>query len=277
MPRPRLLALDLDGTLMQPGGSISDRNREAVAKARDAGVEIVVCTGRRYRTTAWVLETLGLEGPVVVHNGVLTKSGATGETLASHYLETTLFEHALGLLRRVAPPIVYVDRYHDGLDMLVEAPERSHAFQARYLADYVDEHRVVARLDDEHAEDVVMMSLMADLEALDRLRSRLDDELHDDAHTNFLQNKNYEGYILEVTSSRASKWTALAALAADMGIDAADVMAIGDDLNDASMVAGAGVGVAMGNAVDAVKAVADEITEGNDADGVACAIERLVL
>jgi hydroxymethylpyrimidine pyrophosphatase-like HAD family hydrolase len=122
-----------------------------------------------------------------------------------------------------------------------------------------------------------MMSLMADLEALDRLRSRLDDELHDDAHTNFLQNKNYEGYILEVTSSRASKWTALAALAADMGIDAADVMAIGDDLNDASMVAGAGVGVAMGNAVDAVKAVADEITEGNDADGVACAIERLVL
>lgn len=277
MPRPRLLALDLDGTLLAPGGALSDRNAAAVAKARAAGVQVVVCTGRRYRTTAWVLETLALDGPVVVHNGVLTKSGASGETLASHYLSGALYEHALELLREVAPPIVYVDRYHEGLDMVVEPPERSHAFQAAYLADYADVHRVVPRLDDSPGHDVVMMSLMADHAALDALRLRLDDALHDDAHTNFLENKNYEGHILEVTSSRASKWAALVEVAAAMGIAAEEIMAVGDDRNDASMVAGAGLGVAMGNAVDAVKQVAQHVTAANDADGVALAIERFVL
>ncbi len=274
MPRPRLLALDLDGTLMQPGGAISDRNAEAVAGAKAAGIEVVICTGRRFRTTAWVLEALELEGPVVVHNGVLTKSGASGETLAAHYLAAELFDHALDLLRSVAPPIVYVDRYHDGLDMVVEHPSRSHAYQASYLADYEDEHRVVPRLDDQAHDDVVMMSLMADHAALEGLRARLEKELDPSAHTNFLQNKNYEGYILEVTSSRASKWAALAELAAEMGIEPGEIMAIGDDRNDASMIAGAGLGIAMANAVDSVKAVADEVTASNAEDGVAQAIER---
>jgi hypothetical protein len=277
MPRPRLLALDLDGTLMQPGGTISARSAEAVTAARDAGVEVVICTGRRFRTTAWVLEALGLDGPVVVHNGVLTKSGATGETLAAHYLTAELFEHALGLLRRVAPPIVYVDRYHQGLDMVVEPPETAHAYQATYLADYEDVHEVVPRLDDQAHDDVVMMSLMADHDALAPLREGLEHELHDDAHTNFLQNKSYEGYILEVTSRRASKWMALAELAAGLGIEREEIVAIGDDRNDASMIAGAGLGIAMGNAVDEVKAVADETTAANDAEGVALAIERFVL
>jgi len=277
MPRPRLLALDLDGTLVQPGGEVSDRNVEAVAHAREAGVQVVVCTGRRYRTTTRVLERLGLEGPVVVHNGVITKSGASGETIAAHYLSGELYAHVLELLRDVAPPIVYVDRYHDGLDMVIEPPDRAHAFQATYLADYEAFHAVVPRLDEAPGEDVVMMSLMADHDALDALRQRLDDALHEDAHTNFLQNKSYEGYILEVTSSRASKWAALAELAAEMGIAPEEIMAVGDDRNDASMVAGAGLGIAMGNAVDAVKQVADHVTAANDADGVALAIEHFVL
>lgn len=277
MPRPRLLALDLDGTLLGPDGRVSPRNAEAVAAAQAAGVQVVVCTGRRFRTTAWLLEELGLEGPVVVHNGVLTKSGASGETLASHYLEAHVYAHALGLMRRFAPPIVYVDRYHQGLDMLVEPADRSHAYQATYLADYADVHRVVESLDEAPGHDVIMMSLMAGEIELAELRLHLDAHLGDEAHTNFLVNKNYSGNILEVTSSRASKWTALHALARAEGIDDSEIMAIGDDRNDIAMVAGAGLGVAMANAVDALKAVASAVTSANDEDGVAEAIERFVL
>ncbi len=277
MPRPRLLALDLDGTLLLPGGGISERNAEAVRRARAAGVEVVICTGRRFRTTAWIIEALELGGPVVVHNGVLTKSGETGETLAAHYLTADLFEHALEQLRSVAAPIVYVDRYHDGLDMMVEHPSDAHAYQAAYLADYEDVHRVVPRLDDQGHHDVVMMSLMADHAALAALRARLEKTLDPAAHTNFIENKNYEGYILEVTSSRASKWSALAEVAAGMGIGPDEIMAIGDDRNDASMIEGAGLGVAMANAVDAVKAVAETTTASNAEDGVAAAIERHLL
>jgi Cof subfamily protein (haloacid dehalogenase superfamily) len=277
MPRPRLLALDLDGTLLGPDGRVSPRNVEAVAAAEAAGVQVVVCTGRRFRTSAWILEELGLEGPAVVHNGVLTKSGATGETLASHYLASDVYAHALGMMRSFAPPIVYVDRYHEGLDMLVEPADRSHAYQASYLADYVAEQRVVDSLDDTPGHDVIMMSLMAGEEELATLRLHLDAHLGEEAHTNFLMNKNYSGCILEVTSSRASKWTALHELAKASGIEDHEIMAIGDDRNDLAMIAGAGLGIAMANAVDAVKAVAAATTSGNDEDGVARAIERHLL
>lgn len=277
MPRPRLLALDLDGTLLGPEGRLSERNVEAVAAARAAGVTVVVCTGRRFRTTAWVLERLGLEGPAVVHNGVLTKSGASGQTLASHYLAPDVYAHALALMRRFAPPIVYVDRYHQGLDMLVEPVERCHAYQASYLADYTAEHLVVESLDDAPGHDVIMMSLMAGEPELAELRAHLDAHLGEAAHTNFLMNKNYSGCILEVTSSRASKWTALHALAAAEGIEDSEIMAIGDDRNDLAMLAAAGLGIAMDNAVDAVKSVAGATTRSNAEDGVAWAIERYLL
>jgi hypothetical protein len=277
MSRPRLLALDLDGTLLGPDGRVSARNIEAVAAAEAAGVMVVVCTGRRFRTTAGVLETLGLEGPVVVHNGVLTKSGGSGETLASHYLAAEVYSHALALMRSFAPPIVYVDRYHEGLDMLVEPVDRSHAYQASYLADYEGQHLVVESLDDAPGHDVIMMSLMAGEEELASLRLHLDEHLGDEAHTNFLMNKNYSGCILEVTSSRASKWTALHELAQAAGIEPDEIMAIGDDRNDLAMIAGAGLGIAMANAVDVVKAVATATTAANDEDGVAQAIERYLL
>ena len=277
MTRPRLLALDLDGTLVGSDGSVSPRNAEAVNAARDAGVEVVVCTGRRYRTTVRVLEQLELDGPVVVHNGVVTKSGATGETMASHYLDSRLYDHALEMMRGFAPPIVYVDRYHEGLDMLAEPHDRAHAYQATYLADYVEVQAVVESLDAAPGHDVIMMSLMAGEADLAPLRDELDDALGDDAHTNFIMNKNYSGYILEVTSSRASKWTALSELAEGKGIAPEEIMAIGDDRNDLAMIAGAGLGIAMDNAVDAVKAVAAETTGTNEEDGVAEAIERHLL
>ena len=89
-------------------------------------------------------------------------------------------------------------------------------------------------------------------------------------------NKNYRGHILEVTHAGVSKWSALEALARDRGIEASQIAAIGDDTNDTAMVSAAGLGVAMGNAVDEVKAAADHVTDTNDRDGVAQVIDALL-
>ena len=95
--------------------------------------------------------------------------------------------------------------------------------------------------------------------------------------TNFLMNKNYQGHILEIVSKQSGKWVALEQLARRHDIDPQEILAIGDDENDAEMIAGAGIGVAMGNAVPAVLDVADHQTDSNEDDGAARAIERFIL
>ena len=81
--RSRLLALDIDGTVLGPDGEVCDGAREAVERARRAGLRVVLCTGRRFRTALPVQQALGLEGPIVLHNGALVKESASGRTLGT--------------------------------------------------------------------------------------------------------------------------------------------------------------------------------------------------
>ncbi len=272
----RLLAIDADGTLVDSRGEIRAAVRTAVRRVRDAEVEIVVCTGRRYRTVKPLLDELELSGPVVLHNGVLVKDARTGETLADSFLPASLYTPALELMHSVAPPLVYVDRYFDGIDVFHEPVERCHDFQAEYLDANPGVTHPVETLSHPPEGGVVMISSMADADTLLPLKDRIDDALEERVQTNFIMNKNYRGHILEITRGGVSKWSALEAIAAERGIEPSQIAAIGDDTNDTEMVARAGLGIAMGNAVPEVKEAADHITESNDLEGVALAIERLL-
>lgn len=289
-PRPRLLALDVDGTLTDPEGRITPRVAAAVARVRDSGIQVVLCTGRRYRTTAPLLQSLGLaEGPVVVHNGVVVKDAASGETLAHRYLEAELYARALAILRQAASPMLYVDHFPcsppsssvqrepEAIDILHEAGDRAHAFQAEYLHDNRAVAQQVDSLDAPGSRALVMLSCMADEASLRPLQREIEAQLAAHTRTHFLINKNYRGFILEVVSAAAGKWPALRALAEAEGIEPAEIVAVGDDENDAEMLAAAGLGIAMDNAKPSVKQAADVVTASNAQDGLAVAIERWVL
>jgi Cof subfamily protein (haloacid dehalogenase superfamily) len=273
----RLLALDVDGTLTDPSGAVRVSVAERVRAARDRGLRVVLCTGRRFRTTLPLLEELELDGPVIVHNGVLIKDSTSAETLAHRYLPKEVYGAAIEIIKARHSPLVYVDRYHERLDMLSEPDERAHAFQAEYCADNVDVIGRVERLDDTPPGDVVMLSCMADRDLLESLRTEIEARLGERVRTNFLMNKNYRGHILETVSRDSGKWPALCALAADEGITPDEIVAVGDDNNDVEMVANAGLGIAMGNAVEAVREVADHTTRSNAEDGLARAIEHFLL
>jgi len=278
--RYRLLALDVDGTSIDSQGKLRPRVADRIGAARERGVVVVFCTGRRFRTTLPLIEALDLQGPVVLHNGAIVKDCVTGETQDDTYLSHDEYERALAILRRGGAPLCYVDRYHDQVDVLVERGGPRHPFQAEYVDDNSDVIDFVDSLDPKDGgapSDVILMSRMADEESLLAARAELEHDLGDRLHTNFLMNKAYDGFILEVVSSRSGKWPALLAVAEGMGIAREEIMAIGDDNNDANMVEEAGLGIAMGNAVEAVRQVANEFTDDNDNDGVARAIERFLL
>jgi hypothetical protein len=275
--RPRLLALDLDGTILDPYGKLSDGVRRSVASARRRGLRVVLCTGRRFRTALPAARELALSGAIVVHNGVLVKDIETGRTQLERYLPAALYGELLALLREAGPPLVYVDAYHERTDILTEHRERAHPFQNEYLDDNPEFIRVVDDLATSARDDVIMMSTMADVATLESMRARVLERLGDRVLTHVLMNKVYRGHILEFLAPGSGKWPTLRDLAAREGIAPGEIAAVGDDDNDVEMIREAGLGIAMGNAVAPARAAADVVVRSNAEGGVIEAIERVLL
>jgi Cof subfamily protein (haloacid dehalogenase superfamily) len=275
--RYRLLALDVDGTLLDPAGQLRPAVQQAVAATQKRGVRVVLCTGRRFRTALPLAQRLQLSDPAVVHNGALIKDLRSGATLQQCYMPPDVYTHALALLRQGGAPMVYVDAFHEAIDILTEALERGHPFQRTYLQDNLTHCRIVTDMDTPPAYGVVMMSVMADEAHLRALRLQIEHALGMRARVNMLMNKNYQGYILEILHPCVSKWDALQRWAQQEGIATEAIMAVGDDENDLEMIRHAGLGVAMGNAAETVKAAADCITGSNAEDGLAQALYRFIL
>ena len=273
----RLLALDIDGTLLDPDGELQDAVRQAVIAARQIGLRVILCTGRRFRSARPWAQELQLDGPIVVHNGALVKDVASAETLHCHPLPEMLCRRGLAVLRQLAPPLIYIDAFHEEVDILTEPLEHLHPFQQEYLQDNLPYCRFVEDLGAVPLRGVVMLSIMAEADRLEALRPAVEDALVGQGHTKMILNKNYRGHILEVLPATVSKWQALERLMATEGLTADDVIAIGDDYNDLEMIRGAGLGIAMGNAVEPVREVAGYVTGSNADDGVAQALERFVL
>ncbi len=273
----RLLALDVDGTLLDPAGELRSAAQEAVMAVQQRGLRVVLCTCRRFRTARPLAQALQLDGPLVVHNGALVKDLASGQTLQQSYIAAEMYHPALALLRRLSTPMMYVDAFHENVDILTESMERAHPFQREYLADQLAHCRIVDDIASPLAHGVLMLSIMADGTNLQALLPVVEQTMGTRGRVHLLVNKNYQGYILEILQAGVSKWQALQQLAAQQGITPDEIIAVGDDDNDLDMIRYAGLGIAMGNAVDTVKAAADAITGSNAEDGLAQALERFVL
>jgi len=273
----RILALDIDGTILDPFGTLPGAVRDAVAAARRRGLQVVLCTGRRFRTALPWARELGLEGSIVVNNGALVKDIESGETLRHSYLPVDEYAPVISFVRRRGSPLVYIDTYHERVDLITERCSQCHAFQREYLADNTEFFQVVDDLHDRPRSDVIMVSTMADEATLTPMRAEAIEEFGDRLRTHTLINKNYQGLILEFFSPKSGKWPALESIAADAKVGSEEIIAVGDDTNDIEMIRRAGLGIAMGNAALEVKQAADRVVRSNAEGGVVEAIEEALL
>jgi len=257
----RILALDIDGTILDPYGKLPTAVRDAVATARCRGLWVVLCTGRRFRTALPWAQELKLEGTIVVNNGTLVKDIQSGETLRHAYLPIDEYAPVISFVRRRGSPLVYVDTYHEHVDLITERCSKTHAYQREYLNDNTDFFKIVDDLHDQPRSDVIMVSTMADEATLTAMREEALEEFGDRLRTHTLINKNYQGLILEFLSPKSGKWPAL----------------VGDDTNDIEMIRRAGLGIAMGNAASEVKQAADRVVRSNAEGGVVEAIDKALL
>jgi Cof subfamily protein (haloacid dehalogenase superfamily) len=282
----RLLALDLDGTLLDPRGQVTERNRRAVAAARERGVRVAVVTGRRFRDARPVALELGLNVPVIAHNGALTKHAATLETVAVFPLPLPAALQAIQIGADAGVGALVSDDY-EGLGVLVyDRLSRDNPALLKYIAwaqhihgtDGAQNVREIGSLADYLDHAPVHISFSGQCAAMLELEKSLQLGLDGTAKVFSTIYSKANFTLLDVLHPEASKGRGVAAAAGEMGIEQSEVMAVGDNFNDLEMLRYAGTGVVMGNA-DVALREADGLytTAANDEDGVAEAIERFIL
>jgi 5-amino-6-(5-phospho-D-ribitylamino)uracil phosphatase len=285
-----LLALDVDGTLLDSDGTLRSRTADAVARAARAGIRPVLCTGRRYRRAQPIAHELGIDAPLVCNSGAIIKDPKSHRTLWRADFDQTLAADVLRLFDdHDQPAVVFTDRDPVDSDFIIaEYPTGRDFFD-----DYVGQNR-------EHAE-IRINPCRAKPVAVDRTLSFVagDPLFHvcaigseremlafqEVAYTRvagriqtFVQRSpRYLGTMCEFLRHDASKWTAILYLAGLWGIDPSAICAVGDDANDIPMIKNAGLGVAMGHARHEVRAAADLVTGDHDEDGVAMLVDDVLL
>jgi Cof subfamily protein (haloacid dehalogenase superfamily) len=277
MPHYRLLALDIDGTLVNSDHELTSATRDAVRMAKAAGIEVVLATGRRYSRTLPLVEPLGIEVPLVTASGALVKHPHDHQTLFRAEFSTGTLTRMLATIAAAGyDAVMYGDTFHLGFDYYVPTLQTKQSELVEYFEMNPDCERVWPQLMTAPPAELFAGFVMGSREQMLALESELSASCPGELSTHVLRSPRYRGFMCEVAPAGVSKWTGVWHLAEQRGIMADEICAVGDDVNDISMIQAAGLGVAMDNAVDELKAVADRIAPCNNSDGLTTVIDWIL-
>jgi Cof subfamily protein (haloacid dehalogenase superfamily) len=277
LTRIRLLAVDLDGTLVTSEDEISAPTRASLHRLRGTGVQVAIATGRRFRKAQGPIDALGLEVPSVCLGGALVK-GEDGRTLHAQVFEASQFRAVASLFRGCGHAVVAQrDSHQDGgADFLIDESVPWNLPTRDYHDRNEEFSERASSLPDQARDDVLVVGAFGEAVELRRLERELH-RVHPGTFTAHVMPGFFnQGHYCEVVPSNVSKWSALQRLAEHLGIARAGICAVGDELNDLSMVSEAGLGVAMGNACEELKRAADWVTGRHDEDGLVAVVERIL-
>jgi hypothetical protein len=262
---PALAAIDFDGTLLRSDGTIGDRTATTIRRISDAGIRVIVVTGRPPRWLGPIAELLGHRGTAIAANGALVVDLETSEIVHSTHLDVATARTVIERLRAAFPAVTFGVERPDGFTHERGYPRgvrQSERMPEVAYADTLDDLLV--------APPVKILARVADID-IDTAAARAIDVLDGSASVYFSG-----ADLLEVAAADVSKAATLARVAAEWGIDADAVIAFGDMPNDIPMLEWAGHAVAVANAHPTVHAIADTVTASNDDDGVALVLERFL-
>ena len=277
MKRPiRLIAIDIDGTLLDSSVQISPANLQVLRRAHEAGIEIVLGTGRRHMFAMPVAESLGFDLWLISSNGAVTRS-TRGEVFHQDLLPKDtaiqLCQHMLDFRNHM---VITFDR--EGLGAIVcESHEHLYGVIQRWMEKNAPYIQYVSPIEKALTEDPIQAMFCGPIELMQSVQERL---LTCDLATRITVLRTQYDHrnlsIIDILNAGCSKGHALERWARYRGIDRSEVMAIGDNYNDIEMLTFAGHPVIMGNASEDLKQNGWTITLHNDDSGVAAAIEQVL-
>lgn len=268
----KIIALDLDGTLLMDDKTISQANKEAIKAAKEAGITVVLCTGRPLKGVLTYLEELNLLEDTdycVTYNGGLIQKTKSGEILyeVAHSKEDMLY--AYEETQKVDMPLVMID-----LEAAYETtyPASQPSYYPNVMKAIPFKQANPWEVADDHLFNKAVICVAPEAETALNLAI---DALPSTFYKRFNGVKS-RAYLFEILPKQVSKGSALLQLAEILGCTAENIMACGDEENDLAMLEIAGFAVAMGNATPIVKAAAHYVTGTNEESGVAQAIHYIL-
>ncbi len=270
----RLIAIDIDGTLLDPHKRLTERTREAVWAAQAAGIIVTLATARRYGNSRQFADELGLTGPLVTYDGALTVAHPQRTILAQQPLAADVAQQAEEIIaRHRLQPIIH-HFTSEAEQTWAGMPDLDHPELLSYFEDYPHIRRMpISELCIGHPAPLRIIAFGSN-EAFAPILPELA-TLNCAWYT--IQRGNYGTGELAVMNKECTKADGVLALARYLNIQCSQIMAIGDNINDLEMLQTVGWGVAMGHAPALVREVADAVTASNREDGAALAIERYAL
>ena len=271
----RLIAIDIDGTLLDSRGRLPEAHRDALIEASARGVEIALATGRSHHFTGSVVELLPIPLTLIVNNGAVVKH-KDGTTVVRHLLTRDAARRILDQTRHLEDSVAIVFDRLDERQIVFERMDWSHPHRRGY---YEKNKTFIANtpspLRESLTEDPIQVMFNGSVEPMRQLvaslRAMPDADQFTVAITEYVPR---DFSLVDVNGAGCSKGTTLARWTALQGINAADVMAVGDNLNDVEMLDFAGTAYVMGNATDAIKSRGYRVTGTNDEGGLATAIRQ---
>ena len=266
----KLLVVDVDGTLLNKEGAISAEDKEALARAKASGIQVSLSTGRVVQSSAKILGQLSLDGYHMFSDGALVYNPEKGEEV---YVEPISQESVRQMIEYARLVGIDFDLY-----------TASHFFAERetWATDirrkFFDLEPIIIDFTKIWQKERIIKGTLVVASAEEKAKAN-DFYLHFKNSLNFSWTRTPaypEVDFINVIAPDVSKGKALEALTTFLGISLTEVMAVGDGANDISLLSSAGLAVAMDNASDELKAVADYITLGVDHNGVAAAVDRFL-
>lgn len=261
----KLIAVDIDGTLIDSNGNITGATKNSIKAAVDSGIIFTICSGRSIQGVEHLNSELNLDLPFITYNGAMIVMGKSKEILYEQRLSPNDAKTIIELGKRY------------GTTMIVWSDNKLYVSELNERAFDYKKHANVEPILKDNMEELIENGITKilwydDIDKIDYYETVIGEFLNDSVnyHTS-------KPMFLEFVDRNASKAIAMKKLGEHLGIKPCEMIAVGDGFNDLSMIEYAGLGVAMGNAKQAIKERADYVTRSNDEDGVVHVIDKFIL
>lgn len=277
MPKYRMIAIDLDGTLLSPKGTVTARAKAAVHQALKAGLLVCFATGRNWTESKAILDAVEHYDTAVFVGGAMVVDTRGEVTLHRTLMDGALAAELCAELERLGhAALALQDTAVAGVDYLVTADVEVNESTAQWMRVTQASWRRVGDLGSRPHEHTIRVGLVAAPDAVAAAKQMLAGSFGDRVFVQSIHVPAYGVEVLEIFDPSVNKWEGILHVAKRHGIDPGQIIAIGDDVNDLAMIRNAGLGVAMGNARPEVLAIAGKVIGSNADEGLAVFLEELV-
>ncbi|WP_055666811.1 sugar-phosphatase [Desnuesiella massiliensis] len=264
----KLIAVDMDGTLLREDKTISEETIKAINRAKAKGIKVVLATGRPLEGIEKYLEELNLirkEDYALTYNGAIVQNTLTKKVISNNLIKGSDLKYLYKLSKELKINIHAFDKSGCITPVMSKYTELEGTIN-KINVNLVDFNTI------KEEEDIIKVMMVEEPEKLEEAIAKLPKELYDEYTI-----VRSAPYFLEFLNKQGNKGEGVRMIAQYLGIKQEEVICVGDAGNDVHMIKYAGLGVAMGNAFDEVKEIADFITKTNEEDGVAHVINKFIL